>query len=376
MTMPVNTLSPAATPAATPTPAAAPRRTPRLWRQLRRAYFASLPGTLLTLGCALALAWALWALLDWGVLRATFDPAARQAECQAAGGACWSVIANRWRLILFGIYPYEAQWRAALAILCVIAMILASCLPRCWSFGRLATIWLAGSAGFYILMKGGIFGLAEVGEEQWGGLCLTLFLFVATSLLGMPLAIGLALLRRSELPVVARVTGLLIDGVRSLPLLSILFTFAIVLPFMLPDLLIGEKLYRVICGGALFFAAYQAEIIRGGFQGIGRGQEEAAKALGLPWRHRIGRIVLPQAFRLALPATINQFVITFMETSLVVVVGFVELLAAGNAAYGTGDWKFAYVEVYACISLIYFTFVFGLSRYGAWLERRMTPGRR
>ena len=124
------------------------------------------------------------------------------------------------------------------------------------------------------------------------------------------------------------------------------------------------------------FAAYQAEILRGGFQGVGSGQEEAAKALGVPYRHRIARILLPQAFRLALPATINQFVITFMETSLVVVVGFVELLAAGNAAYGTGDWKFAYVEVYVFISAIYFSFVFGLSRYGAYLERRMNIGRR
>ena len=183
-------------------------------------------------------------------------------------------------------------------------------------------------------------------------------------------------MRRSEMPVIARVTGVFIDCVRSLPLLSILFTFAIVLPFMLPGFMIGEKLYRVIIGGGLFFAAYQAEIIRGGFQGIGTGQEEAAKALGIPYWSRITRIVLPQTFRLALPATINQFVITFMETSLVVVVGFVELLAAANAAYGTGDWKFAYVEVYAFISAIYFTFVFGLSRYGAYLERRMNVGRR
>jgi general L-amino acid transport system permease protein len=190
----------------------------------------------------------------------------------------------------------------------------------------------------------------------------------------MPLAIVLALMRRSDLPVIAKVTGWLIDAVRSLPLLSLLFTFAIVLPFMLPDMLVGPKLYRVIAAEALFFAAYQAEIIRGGFQGVPKGQEEAAKALGLSYAQRMGRILLPQAFRLALPATINQIVITFMETSLVVVVGFVELLAAANTAFQTGEWKFAYVEVYAFISLIYFAFVFGLSRYGAYLEGRMNAG--
>lgn len=353
-----------------------PRLSQRIYRRLRRDYFASPLGSAVTLACVILLTSLVWWLIDWAVLRATFSATAGQEECRAAGGACWSVIANRWRLILFGIYPYEEQWRSATACFVVIAVIFASCLPKLWTLGRISTIWSIGAASFYILMKGGIFGLREVGEEQWGGLCLTLFLFVAISVVGMPLSIVLALLRRSEMPVIAKGTGLFIDAVRSLPLLSILFTFAIVLPFMLPGFLIGEKLYRVICGAALFFAAYQAEILRGGFQGVSTGQEEAAKALGIPYRQRIARIVLPQAFRLALPATINQFVITFMETSLVVVVGFVELLAAGNAAYGTGNWKFAYVEVYAFISAIYFTFVFGLSRYGAYLERRMNIGRR
>lgn len=233
-----------------------------------------------------------------------------------------------------------------------------------------------GTVIFYTLMRGGVFGLVPVNEQQWGGLPLTLFIFVATAVIGMPLAIGLALLRRSDYPVIARVSGWIIDTIRSLPLLAILFTCAIVLPFMLPGFLIGEKLYRVLFGAALFFAAYQAEIIRGGFQGIPKGQEEAAKALGLTYWQRTFRIVLPQAFRLALPATINQFVIAFMETSLIVVVGFMELLAAGNTAFKTGTWKFAYAEVYVFVAAIYFVFVFGLSRYGAYLEARMNVGHR
>ncbi len=357
---------------------AAPALTPpaRRFRRLRRDYFGSPASALMTLaslGILLGLGW--W-LMNWALLDATFSAAATQAECVQAGGACWSVIAARWRVILFGIYPYDEQWRPALACAVVAGIILLSCLPRMWSFRRLALTWGLGAAGFYILMRGGILGLSVVNEQQWGGLPLTLFIFVATAVAGMPLAILLALMRRSELSVVARVTGWIIDTIRSLPLLSILFTFAIVVPFMLPGFLIGEKLYRVICGAALFFAAYQAEIIRGGFQGIPRGQDEAAKALGLPYWQRMSRILLPQAFRLALPATINQFVVAFMETSLVVVVGFIDLLAAGNTAYKTGEWKFAYVEVYAFVAAIYFLFVFGLSRYGAYLEARMNTGHR
>jgi general L-amino acid transport system permease protein len=318
----------------------------------------------------------IWKILDWAIFSAVFDASRGPDACHAARGACWSVIAARWRIILFGLYPFEEQWRSALACVTVVAMTVLSCIPAFWTGSRIAFIWILGSAIFYVLMKGGVFGLPYEGEEVWGGLALTLCIFVTTCLLGFPLAICLALLRRSELPWISRTTGVIIDTVRSLPLISILFTFAVVLPFTLPHWLQSDKLYRVIVGSALFFSAYQAEIIRGGMQGVPKGQEEAAMALGLNYWERISRIVLPQAMRNALPATINQFVISFKETSLVVIVGFFEILASGNAAYGTGEWRFAYVEVYVFIAFIYFVFVFSLSRYGAYLERRMSVGTR
>ena len=295
----------------------------------------------------------------------------RSGRCQAAAGACWSVIAARWRIILFGLYPYEQQWRSALACVSVVAMVVLSCIPTFWTGRRLAAVWIVGTAVYYVLMKGGVLGLQTEGEEVWGGLALTLFIFVMTCLIGFPMAIGLALLRRSRLPWISRTTGIIIDSVRSLPLISILFTFAIVLPFALPQWLQGDKLYRVIVGSALFFAVYQAEIIRGGMQGVPTGQEEASMALGLGYWQRVSRILMPQAMRNALPSTINQFVIGFKETSLVVIVGFFEVMASANAAYGNGEWRFAYVEVYVFVALIYFVFVFSLSRYGAYLERRM-----
>jgi general L-amino acid transport system permease protein len=251
-----------------------------------------------------------------------------------------------------------------------------SCVPVFWSAKRLPLLWMVGFATFYFLMRGGVFGLTTVVERDWGGLSLTVFIFAAVCLLGMPLSILFALLRRSELPWIARTMALVIDVIRSLPLLSIMFTFAIVLPFVLPDWAIGDKLYRVIVGYAIFFACYQAEIIRGGMQAIPVGQEEAAKALGMGYWHRIGYIVLPQAFRNALPPTINQFVITFKETSLVTIIGFFDILASGRAAAGTADWSFATIEMYVFVGLLFFVFVFSLSRYGAYLERRMSVGSR
>jgi general L-amino acid transport system permease protein len=159
-----------------------------------------------------------------------------------------------------------------------------------------------------------------------------------------------------------------------LPLVTILFTVAVLLPIIAPGYG-GTKIMRVIAGMGLFFAAYQAEILRSGIQSLPNGQEEAAKALGLSYWQRTRKIVLPQAFRRALPPTVSQFAISFKEVSLVIMIGIFDFLASGNAAYGSGEWAFAYVEVYVFMAFIYFIFVFSLSRYGAYLERRMRVGK-
>lgn len=344
---------------------------------IRQHYFGSVRNSAITLAFAALILWLLWSLLGWAVFDATFG-ANKAAVCRENlhGGACWSVVASRWRIVLFGLYPFEEQWRSAISCIVMVIVAALSCVPWFWSARRLPILWITGFAVFYVLMRGGYFGLVEVSEQNWGGLALTIFIFAAVCLLGMPMAIIFALLRRSDMPWIAKTMGLVIDAIRSLPLLSIMFTFAIVLPFVLPGWAIGDKLYRVIVGYALFFACYQAEIIRGGMQALPVGQEEAAKALGLGYWHRIGYIILPQAFRNALPPTINQIVITFKETSLVTIIGFFDVMASGRAATGTAEWSFAVIEMYVFVALIFFVFVFSLSRYGAYLERRLGVGRR
>ncbi|MGI6245905.1 MAG: amino acid ABC transporter permease [Pseudochelatococcus sp.] len=337
----------------------------------RRMFPTPLSGLVSLLGIALTV-WIFWSLLQWAVIDAVFS--GPPEACRAASGACWAIITARWRLMFFGLYPHEEHWRSALACMIFLAVIVLSCLPRFWSAARLTALWVIGFAIFVLLMRGGTLGLTYVGEDKWGGLTLSIFIFVATVLIGMPLAVALALLRRSSLPLVARLSGVFIDTVRSLPLVTILFAVAVVLPILAPGAL-GTKLSRVIVGMSIFFAAYQAEIIRSGIQSLPAGQEEAAKTLGLHYWQRMRKIVLPQAFRRALPPTISQLSISFMEVALVMIVGIFDFLASGNAAYGAGEWSFANVEVYAFIALVYFVFVFCLSRYGAYLERRMRVGK-
>jgi len=343
---------------------------------IRAKYFSTPTNAIISLLGLTFLAWAGWTVLDWAVVNAVWTSSdGTSANCHGNKGACWAVIHVRWRLILFGLFPADEQWRSTLACIAIVAVAILSCVPIMWRTFRLGALWVVGFATFYLLMRGGVFGLQKVPTADWGGLALTLFVYAAGILIGMPTAICLALMRRSELPVIAKVTGMLIDTVRSLPLITILFTAALILPFVLPATLVGDKIWRVIIGFALFFAAYQAEILRSGIQSLPNGQEEAAKALGLTYWQRTSRIILPQAFRNALPPTINQFVITFKETSLIIIIGFFEVLASGNAAFGSGEWSHYWVEVYCFVALIYFVFVFSLSRYGVYLERRLRVGK-
>ena len=340
---------------------------------IRRHFFSSWLDGILSLIFGAFVFWVGLKLVDWAVLDAVWRVKDR-ALCDGGKGACWAVIEDRGRLILFGLFPYEEQWRSTLACLAVIATIALSCLPAFWSVWRLPLLWIAGLGIFVLLMRGGFAGMPLVTSEQWGGLSLTIFIFSAVFVIGMPLAVLFALARQSSLPVIAKGTGLFIDLVRSLPLLTILFAAAVVVPLLLPEWLHGNKLMRVVIAFAVFFGVYQAEIIRAGLQATPQGQEEAATALGMPYWSRVVDILLPQAFRNTLPSTINQAVITFKETSIVTIIGFFEVMASGNAAIGTGEWGAQFVEVYVFLALIYFLFVFGLSRYGAWLENRVRLG--
>lgn len=312
-----------------------------------------------------------WSFLDWAVFQAVWTKENVGLCSEHGGGACWSVIDARHRLILFGTYPYDEHWRSTLAAIAVVVTVLVSCFPAMWQAKRLAMCWIIGFATYYLLMEGSLLGLQQVTTDGWGGLSLTLFLFAAVVLVGMPMGLGLALMRRSEMPVVRWFATIIIDTIRSLPLVTTLFTAAVVVPLFLPGWLVGDKIWRVIFAFALFFAAYQAEVFRGGFQAIPKGQYEAGRALGISYWSIMGRIILPQVFRHALPSTINMVVVTFKETAIVTIIGFFDILASGKTAFGTADWAPYYIEVFLFVAAIYWVFIFSLGQYGEYLKRRM-----
>ncbi|MGE5514365.1 MAG: amino acid ABC transporter permease [Bacteroidota bacterium] len=351
-----------------------PGRPPlRLLGWARDNLFASVPNSVLTL---LAL-WLLWEvvppLLSWGLLHAQWSGDA--AACRESGGACWALVTQRHRLMLFGLYPYDQHWRPLLATAILVALLATSAVRLFWR-PALLWAWLAGFVASAALMWGGVLGLPLVETDRWGGLPLTLVLAVLGIALAFPFSILLALGRRSDLPAIRALSVGYIELVRGVPLVSVLFMASVMFPLFLPEGISVDKLLRALIGIILFTAAYLAEAVRGGLQAIPRGQEEAADALGLGYWRKMRLIVLPQALRLVIPPIVNQFITCFKDTSLVTIVGLYDLLAATKAALADPEWRPFFAEGYVAAALVYWSFCFFMSRYSQWLERRLAAGQR
>ncbi|YBV94410.1 amino acid ABC transporter permease (plasmid) [Phyllobacteriaceae bacterium JZ32] len=342
-----------------------PPRPPR--NSIVQLFFGDLVATCLTVATGFLLV-ALLPALNWAVLDAvwfTNDP----ATCRD-GGACWAFIAAKFRFIIFGVYPPEEQWRPLLVMGLILVMILASLSPRLWG-GRLVYAWLASIAVMLVLMWGGVFGLAPVSTSNWGGLPVTLLLALLSLGLGFPFAVLLALGRRSLLPIPRLVSVLTIELVRGLPLVGLLFVASILLPLLLPAGWTIDKLGRTLAALTVFAAAYLAEVIRGGLQGVSPGQAEASKALGIPAWKTVWHIILPQALQKVIPPLTNTAIVMVKNTSLVLIVGVFDMLSASRVAATDPAWSAPYVESYVFVAAIYFLICFGISNYARWLESRI-----
>ena len=340
---------------------------------LKRNFFSGPFSTLLTLLLIAAAIWLVPRLVSWAVTDAVFstdDPAA----CRAAAGACWAVIVEKHRVMLFGTYPYEEQWRGTLVVLLVLAMVVISTVRRFWSAWLLGA-WAAAIIVALALQFGGILGLSYVPTSRWGGLPLTMLLFLGTVAGGFPLAILLALGRRSELPAVKAASVGYIEVLRGIPLVNVLFIASLLFPLFVPEGMNVDKLLRAQIALILFFAAYTAEVVRGGLQAVPRGQYEAADSLGVTYWERTTKIVLPQALRIVIPPLVNDVIRAFKNTSLLVIIGLLDVLGGTMAALEDPVWSRYYVEAYLFIAALYFAFCFSLSQYSQAVERRLSRGR-
>ena len=360
----------------------APGRPPVLPRghaiaRLRRLLFASPGSALATLVLASLCAWLGWWLFEWGVRDAVFRAGSTGAEaCRAPGaGACWAFVGDKLRLVLFGIYPYEQQWRPAVATLLLVGVLALSSWPRMWR-ARMALTWAAVLAACALLMFGGLPGLPFVPDDAWGGLPVTLVIATFGIAGGFALSIPLALARHSRRGGMGKALAVAyIELARSVPLLAVLFLASVMIPLFLPQGMDVSKLLRVVIAFALFTAAYLAEVVRGGLMSVPPGQQEAATALGLSRFAVMARVVLPQALFAVLPALVNVFISFFKASSIVVVIGLFDLMTAANRAAADAQWQGFGTEVYLFVGAIYFVFCGAMSWYSARLQAARRAGR-
>ncbi|GGC60324.1 ABC transporter permease [Siccirubricoccus deserti] len=315
---------------------------------------------------------------EWGIVNAIWSVPDNQTQaCRdlKGTGACWAVIAEKHRFILFGTYPFEEHWRPALCVLLFIGLYVVSAMRRFWR-PVLGLIWAVVLTLIGVLMWGGVAGLSYVPQERWGGLVITLILATFGLAFAFPLAILVALGRRSKLPAIKALCVLYVELIRGVPLISLLFMASVMFPLFLPEGMNIDKLLRAQIAIILFAGAYLAEVVRGGLQALPKGQYEAADALGLSYWQKTGFIILPQALRMVIPPLVNTFIGFFKDTSLVLIIGIFDLLTAGKTAIIEPAWQGFGIEVYITVGAIYFVFCFAMSKYSQNLEAELNRHRR
>lgn len=380
-------------------------------RWIRRNLLGSWSDAILTVVGSLIAYWAIKGFLTWVFTVAN-----------------WQVIAANMRLLMIGQYPIEHAgrlwaWLAFLVFLsgnsigiwarrspyAVVLLLIPALLtlfpfgsgPRTWLIA-LSVIGLIGwglgrarpaplkrsvivgwiiSLPIIVLLTRG-FGdpgsgfFAAVPTNLWGGLLLTFLLTVVGILFSFPLGVLLALGRRSQLPIIRWASVAYIELVRGVPLITILFMAQLMLPLFLPEGLTIDRVLRAMVGITLFSAAYLAENVRGGLQAIPQGQYEAAQALGLNGAQSMIFVILPQALRLIIPILVGQFIAVYKDTSLVAIVGLLDLVGIAKTVLAQPEFLGLQREVYVFISLLYWVLSYGMSYLSQQLEERLGVGTR
>ncbi len=350
---------------------------------VRKNLFGSVLSSIATIIFAVLIAREAYSFITWGLVNAVWsvpDGANGQPDSSVCRnlngtGACWALIGEKYRFMLFGRYTYAEQWRPGVVNLLFIGLYAVSAMRRFWR-KELVLLWVGTLTLIGILMWGGFAGLAYVPQDQWGGLPLTLILATFGLSLGFPLAVAVALGRRSKhLPAIKGLCVVYVELIRGVPLVTLLFMASVMFPLFLPDGVNIDKLLRAQVAIILFAAAYISEVIRGGLQALPKGQYEAADALGLSYWKKTALIVLPQALRLVIPPLVNTFIGFFKDTSLVLIIGLFDLLAAGKNAISEPTWAAYSTEMYLTLAAIYFVFCYTMARYSRGLEHEFARAR-
>ncbi|WP_421592438.1 amino acid ABC transporter permease [Shinella sp. M27] len=350
---------------------------------IRKNLFASVKDSVLSLIALAALVYFLPGLINWLFVSAVWTGSDRTAclTVEQGGqlpagwnGACWAYVGDRFVQFMFGSYPRDELWRPLLVVAMFVGLLIPFLMPKVprKRLNAILLLIVLPVVAFFLLL-GGVFGLRHVETSLWGGLMVTLIISFVGITISLPAGILLALGRRSSMPILKTVCVAFIELIRGVPLITVLFMASVLLPLFLEPGNNIDKFLRALIGVSIFASAYMAEVIRGGLQAIPKGQYEAADALGLNYFHKMTFIVLPQAIKLVIPGIVNTFIGMFKDTSLVTIISMYDLLGIVKASFGDSGWITPVTPLTGLIfaGFTFWIFCFGMSRYSAFIERRL-----
>lgn len=219
--------------------------------------------------------------------------------------------------------------------------------------------------------------LLSVSSDQFGGFLLAFVIGVTAIGASLPVGILLALGRQSNMILIKSLSVGVIEFVRGVPLITVLFTATLLLGYFLPPQSNFDVVLRVIILVTIFSAAYMAEVIRGGLASLPKGQYEAADALGLDYWQAQRLIIMPQALKVSIPGIVTTFIGLFKDTTLVAFVGLMDpLRGVTNIVRADIEWKGIYWEPYLFVGAIFFVVCFAMSRYSMYLEGKLKTDHR
>jgi general L-amino acid transport system permease protein len=315
--------------------------------------------------------------LNFTVFNAVWTGADREAclitSARPVVGACWPFVTERLQYFIYGSYPVDQRWRPnVFFILLAISVVWVLWLNAPRRDIGVAFAFIFTPVVSFWLLSGGL-GLSVVPTNLWGGILISLIVAAVGIVFSLPFGVLLALGRRSNMPAVKLFSVVLIEFVRGVPFITVLFMASNMLPLFVPEQYAPDKLMRALIAAAIFASAYMAEVVRAGLQALPKGQYEGAMAMGLGYWQMMRLIVLPQALKITIPNIVNTYIGLFKDTTLVIVVGLFDFLKTIEAARIDPKWAAPTTSAtgYMFAAIFYFICCYAMSRYAKATEERL-----
>lgn len=352
-------------------PKPAPRHKTKVLSWITQHLFSSKTNAILSLLALYLLYTIIPPLLDWMIFSADFS-AKTNDECTREA-ACWFYIGEKMNLFMYGLYPSEEYWRPNLLLAITLFFMVVVRLLKHQVYKNKVTIALFilyPLIAFFLLYGNNFLNITIVETNKWGGLMLTIVVASVGIVASFPIGILLALGRQSKMKGIQILSVAYIELIRGIPLITILFMGAVMLPLFLTQGVEFDKLLRALIGITMFQTAYIAEVIRGGLQAVPKGQYEAADASGFSFAQKMVFIILPQALKVSIPNIAGSFIALFKDTTLVLIIGIFDMLAIAGLATSDTDWLGRKTEGLVFVAMVIWVLLYLMSHYSKTLEKR------